>query len=326
MKRIVLVILAMVIVLTGCGATGQTDKNPSPISSSNVQVSNPVFIMAGIIDANDKAGINSKISARVASINAEVGTVVKKGDTLITFDTKDLEAQVAQAQAGVNTAQANLAKMQAGARPEQIAQAQATLESAKTSYLNAKNNYDRNQQLAAAGAISQSQLETMQTQLAASQAQYKSAQDQLDMLTQGETQETLNVLQAQVKQAQAALELANTQLSNGTIISPISGTVSAKNINVGELASPGVTLLSIVNVDTLYINASLPDGLIGSVKVGQAVVVKVADIPDKEFTGEISVVDPVIDSRSRSVLVKIKLDNPDSVLKPGMLAQIGLKK
>ncbi|OLN33423.1 HlyD family secretion protein [Desulfosporosinus metallidurans] len=324
MKRIVLAILAMVIVLTGCGATGQTDKNLT--SSSNVQASNPVFVMAGIIDANDKAGITSKISAKVASINAEVGTVVKKGDTLISFDTKDLEAQVAQAQAGVNTAQANLAKMQAGARPEQIAQAQAMLDSAKTSYLNAKNNYDRNQQLAAAGAISQSQLETMQTQLAASQAQYKSAQDQLDMLTKGETQETLNVLQAQVKQAQAALELAKTQLSYGTIVSPISGTVSAKNINVGELASPGVTLVSVVGVDTLYIKASLPDGLIGSVKVGQAVVVKVADIPDKEFTGEISVVDPVIDSRSRSVLVRIKLDNPDSILKPGMLAEIGLKK
>lgn len=324
MKRIVPVILVMVIVLTGCGASGQTDINLS--SSSNVQASSPIFVMAGIIDANDKAGITSKLSAKVASINAEVGTVVKKGDTLITFDAKDLEAQVAQAQAGVITAQANLAKMESGARPEQIAQAQVMLDSAKTSYLNAKNNYDRNQQLAAAGAISQSQLETMQTQLAASQAQYSSAQDQLDMLTQGETQETLNVLQAQVKQSQAALELAKTQLSYGTIVSPISGIVSAKNINEGELASLGAPLVSVVNVDTLYIKASLPDGLIGSVKVGQAVAVKVADIPDKEFTGEISVVDPVIDSRSRSVLVRIKLDNPDSVLKPGMLAEIGLKK
>lgn len=146
------------------------------------------------------------------------------------------------------------------------------------------------------------------------------------MLTKGETQETINVLQAQVKQAQAALDLAKTQLSNGTLVSPISGTVSAKNINVGELASPGVTLVSIVNNSTLFVQASLPDGLANSVKVGQAVIVKVADIPDKEFTGKISVIDPVIDSRSRSVLVKTELNNPNSVLKPGMLAEIGLKK
>jgi len=169
-------------------------------------------------------------------------------------------------------------------------------------------------------------LEIAQTQLSAAQAQYNQAQDQLDILTKGETKETLNVLQAQVKQAEAALDLAKTQLAYGTIVSPVSGIVRAKNINVGELASVGATLLSVVNVDSLFINASLPAGLIGSVKVGQQVVVNISEIPDQEFPGEVAVVDPVIDSRSTSVLVKIILNNPDPVLKPGMLAKIGLKK
>lgn len=322
MKRVMLIILAMVVVLTGCSAADQNDKQ----ASTDVQASKPVFVMAGIIDANEKAGITTKIPAKVASISIDVGAVVKKGDTLISLDSKDIEAQVAQAQAGVNTAQANLAKMQSGARPEQLAQAQSILDSALTSYTNAKNNFDRNQQLSTAGAISQAQLETAQTQLSAAQTQYNSAQDQLAMLTKGETQETLNVMQAQVKQAQAALDLVKTQLTNGTIISPVSGIVSAKNINVGELASPGVILVSVVNVDSLYIKASLPAGLMESVKVGQEVVVKVTEIPDKEFPGEVSFIDPVIDSRSRSVLVKVKFNNPDSILKPGMLAEIGLKK
>ena len=81
-----------------------------------------------------------------------------------------------------------------------------------------------------------------------------------------------------------------------------------------------------VNVDSLYINASLPAGLSGSVQVGQKVVVKVSEIPDKEFSGEVSVVDPVIGSRSRTVLAKITINNPDLVLKSGMLAEIGLIK
>ena len=322
MKKVMLIILAMVVVLTGCSAAGQQDKK----AGTNVQTSKPVFVMAGIIDANEKAQITTKISAKVASITVDVGSAVKKGDTIISLDTKDIEAQVAQAQAAVDTAQANLTKIQAGARPEQIAQAQVLLDSAKTSYTNAKNDFDRNQQLSTAGAISQAQLETAQTQLSAAQAQYSSAQDQLEMLTKGETKETIDVLQAQVKQAQAALDLAKTQLAYGTIVSPVSGTVSAKNINVGELASPGVTLLSVVNVDSLFINASLPAGLVGSVKDGQEVVVKVSEIPDKEFPGEVSMVDPVIDSRSTSVIVKIQIKNPDPILKPGMLAEIGLKK
>ena len=322
MKKIAVIILTMVVGLTGCGAATQTETK----ANVSVQESEPVFIMAGIIDANDKAVITTKISAKVAAISVDVGTAVKSGETIITLDTKDIEAQVAQAQAGVSTAQANLIKAQSGARPEQIAQAQATLDSAKVSYLNTKSSFDRNQQLLAAGAITQAQFETVQTQLAGAQAQFNSAQSQLDLLVQGETHETLNVLQAQVNQAQAALDLAKTQLAFGTIVSPISGTVSVKNINVGELASPGAALVSIVNVDSLFINASLPAGLISSVKAGQKVVVKVSEIPDKEFSGEVSVVDPVIDSRSRTILVKVKLDNPDSVLKSGMLAQIGLKK
>lgn len=322
MKKIVVILLTMVVGLTGCGSIGQVEKQVS----NYVQDSKPVFVMAGIIDANDKAVITTKISAKVSDISVDVGSAVKKGDTIITLDTKEIEAQVAQAQAGVNTAQTNLIKAQAGVRPEQIAQAQATVDSAKVSYINTKNNFDRNQQLLAAGGISQSQFEASETQLAAAQAQYNSAQNQLDILIKGETQETLNVLQAQVQQAQAALDLAKAQFANGTIVSPISGIISAKNINIGELASPGDNLVSVVNVDSLYINASLPAGLIGSVKVGQKVVVKVSEIPDKEFSGEISVVDPVIDSRSRTVLVKVNLDNSDAVLKSGMTAEIGLIK
>jgi HlyD family secretion protein len=322
MKRLFLIVLTMGVVLTGCGTAGQPDQK----ANTNVQESKPVLVMAGIIDANEKAVITTKIPAKVADIPVDVGTVVKKGDTIITLDTKDIEAQVAQAQAGVNTAQANLIKAQTGARPEQIAQAQAVLDSAKISYSNTKNNFDRNQQLLTAGGISQSQFETSQTQLAAAQAQYDSAQNQLDILTKGETQETLNVLQAQVKQAQAALDLSKAQLAFGTIVSPVSGTVSVKNINVGELASPGANLLLVVNVDTLYINASLPAGLIGSVKVGQKVVVKVTEVPDKEFSGEVSVIDPVIDSRSRTVLAKVKINNPDAILKAGMMAEVGLIK
>jgi len=319
MKRVIFIILAMVLVLTGCSAAAQKDQP----AKTDVQASKPVYLMAGIIDVNEKAGITTKIPAKIATISVAIGSVVKKGDTLISLDSKDIEAQVAQAQAGVNTAQANLTKMQSGARPELIAQAQATLDSALTIYTNTKNNYERKQQTIP--PLEVSLLEAAQTQMATAQAQYNSAKDQLDILNKGETKEAINVLQTQVKQAQAALDLAKTQLTNGTLISPVSGIVNAVNINVGELASPGVILVSVVNVNSLYIKASLPVTLIDSVKVGQEVVVKITEIPDKEFAGEVSYIDPVIDARSRTVLANVKLSNPDSSIKPGMLAEIGLK-
>lgn len=324
MKRIIPIFIVAFMLFTGCSSINSQDA--SKVTNTGAQQSKTVFFLAGKIDAAQKADITTKIPAKVLSVAVDIGSVVKKGDPIIMLDTKDLEAQVAQAQAVVNTALANLTKTQNGARPEQISQAQAALDSAKTSYTNAKNSYNRNKQLFDNGGISQSQLDQAVTQLAAAQAQYNSATEALNILNSGETQSTLNVLDSQVKQSQAALELVKTQLANGTILSPVSGIVSAKNINIGELASPGVILVSVVDVNALIINASLPTGLIGEVKVGQSVAVKVSEIPDKEFQGEVYIVDPVIDSRSRSVLVKIRLNNSDSVLKPGMFAEIGLKK
>lgn len=321
MKRVAGFLLVLSVLLTGCNSPKATIEG-----DTTAQVNKPVYVMAGIIDANEKSQITTKLAGKVADIAVDVGSTVQKGDVLIRLDTKEIEAQVAQAEAAVATAQANLAKMAAGTRPEQIAQAQSALDSAQISYTNAKNNYDRNQQLLAAGAISQVQFETSQTQLAAAQAQFNAAQDQLKILTQGETQESLNVLRAQVAQSQAALDLAKTQLENGTIIAPVSGTISAKSINLGELASPGAALLSIVNLNSLYVNASLPEGSMQDIKVDQEVAVKVAEINDQEFKGKVTMINPVVDSRSKSVLVKVSIDNPNSVLKPGMLAEIGIIK
>lgn len=322
MRRALFLILAINLALPGCSAANQ---QALPAEAA-APVTKPVYIMAGIIEANEKAGVTTKISAKVAGISVDVGSVVQKGDPLITLDSQDVDAQVAQAEASVNTAQANLVKLQAGARPEQIAEAQSKLESAEINYTNMKNNYERSQELLKAGALSQAQLETAQTQVASAQAAYESAKDQLEILIKGDTAETINVLQAQVRQAQAALEVTKTQLANVTITSPISGIVSAKNIHVGEFTSPSSILLTVVNADSLYVKASLPESFIGRVQIGGEVLVKVADISDQEFSGEVTFIDPVVDSRSRSVIVHVTANDSNSLLKPGMLAEIALKK
>lgn len=321
MKRIIPLFIIAALLVTGCGSGDH--QNDGQETGGEEQEKKPVFFMAGKIESGEKADVTTKISAKVGKINVEVGSVVKQGDPLIILDTKEIEAQVTQAQAGMHTAEANLRKTETGARPEQKDQAQAALDSAAVNYENAKNTYQRNEELFNSGAISQSQLESAETQLAAALAQYNSAQDTLDILTKGETKETLDVLQAQVKQSQAALELAEAQLANGTILSPVSGVVSAKNINVGELAVPGAILISIVNTDSLYVNAFLPSGLLEKVRVGQQVVAKVSEIPEEVFAGRVEIISPVMDAGSKNVSVKVKLENAKVPLKPGMFAEIG---
>jgi HlyD family secretion protein len=319
MNKAALFIAALLLLFSGWHFGEQPRVNAAAPSSKIV------FIMAGKVEAKEKAEITSKITAKVMAVKVDVGSAVKQGAPIVVLDTRDLEAQMEQAQAGVATAQANLLKVQSGARSEQITQAQAAVDSAKQNYELARINYQRMASLYQTEVISKLQLETSEGQLKAAEAQYISATKQLEMLNQGETPQTIAVMEAQVKQAQAGLNLVKTQLSNGVILAPISGVVSAKNINNGEMATVGLPLLSIVNVDSLYVNAYLPAGWVTKVKTGQPVIIKISEIPARQFQGAIVAISPVIDPKSRNTLVKVKLDDPDSLLKPGMFAEIGLK-
>ncbi|OOM78098.1 efflux RND transporter periplasmic adaptor subunit [Clostridium sp. BL-8] len=330
MKKTMLVCLVAAMILSGCGPAASTagTKTSSQITAqttTDAQVK-VKYIMAGKIDSNDQVNIASKISARVSEVLVDVGSNVNAGDVIVKLDTTDLQAQVDQAQAAVNTANASLANAMNSTRPEQIEQAQAALDSANKSYDVAKKNYDRTKSLVDAGAATQQQLETADQQLSAAEAQQKSSQDQLKMLQDGATETSIDVFKAQVEQAQAALKTAQTALDNATITSPISGKVTAKSINVGEMASPGVALASISDPNALVVNAYVPLEISNQLKEGSDVTVRVSEVGDTEFEGKIAVINSKLNSQSNNVLVKVSLSDPNSLLKPGMFAEIGLKE
>lgn len=291
MKKTMLVCLVVALMLSGCGSTnnGNTSNNSKTAETTTEQAKNK-YIMAGKIEANDQANIASKISARVSEVLVDVGSKVNAGDTIVKLDTQDLQAQVNQAQAAVDTANATLTNAMNSTRPEQISQAQATLDSANEAYDVAKKNYDRTKALVDAGANTQQQLEAAHQQLTTAESQQKSAQEQLNMLNNGATQTSIDVYKAQVAQAEAALKTAQTTLNNGTLTAPISGVVNAKSINVGEMASPGATLVSISNPDALVVNAYAPLDIAGQLQEGQDVVVKVSEVDNVEFDGKITVI------------------------------------
>ena len=327
MKKTTLICLLLSMILSGCSSTtGTSINNNLQTTEATSESTKTQYIMAGKIEANDEANIASKISARVSEISVDIGSQVNQGDTIIKLDTQDLQAQVDQAQAAVNTAQASLANATNSTRPEQIAQAQAALDNATESHSVAQKNYDRTKTLVEAEANTQQQLESAQQQLVAAESQQKSAQEQLNMLNSGATETSINVYKAQVEQAQAALKTAQTALSNGTITSPISGVVNAKNINLGEMASANTTLLSISNPSGLYVNAYAPLEIVSKLKEGQDVAVKISEVPDKVFEGKIAVINSKLNSQSRNVLVKVTLSDPDLLLKPGMFGEIGLNE
>jgi len=325
MKKTMLVCLFLAMTLSGC-SSAQSTSNNSQITENKQEQSKNTYLMAGKIEANDQVNLAAKNSARVSEVLVDIGSKVSAGDTIIKLDTQELQAQVDQAQAAVNTAKANLTNAMSATRPEQIAQDQATLDSATETHEVAKKNYDRTKTLLEADAATQQQLETANQQLTIAEAQQKTAQEVLNMHKNGATEASIDVFKAQVEQSEAALKTSQTSLINGTITSPISGIVTAKNINVGEMASPNATLASISNINALCVNAYAPLDIVNQLKEGQDVVVKVSEVENVEFEGKIIVINSKLNSQSRNILVKVSLSDPNSELKPGMFAEVGLKK
>lgn len=321
MKKSIPLLLSLLVLFTGCSSSESGAKQTIKNESSTQDI----YILSGKIQADSSANVASKINARVIELKVDVGTKVNAGDPIIYLDTKDIEAQLKQAEAAVVTAQANLDKITAGSRTEQIAAQQASVNGLKTAYDIAQKNYDRQKALLQSGSTAQINVEQAEQVLSSAKAQYDSAVQNLNILQNGATQSDINAVSATVKQAQAAVELAKTSLSYGIITAPISGTVTTKNINEGEMSGIGQPLVTIVSSNGLHVDSYTPEELLPKLKTGLQVNVKVLEFPEKTFQGEISAISEQIDSRNKNALVKISLKDGDYILKPGMFAEIGLK-
>lgn len=141
----------------------------------------------------------------------------------------------------------------------------------------------------------------------------------------------VEIAELQVEQAEASLDVIKVQLDKLTVVSPASGVVASRNAEVGEIAQPGLPVLSVTELDEVTLTAYVPEGKIGLVKLGQEAQVSVDSYADEYFTGTIVSISPnalftpkniqLKDEREKTVFaVKISLANPEQKLKPGMPA------
>lgn len=309
------------LLFTGCTSEAYPKSDYSEKKAESIN-----YIIAGRVTSTN-SDISSKLSGKVSEIMVKEGDRVKEGDVLLKIESKELEAQLMQAQSGVLVAQANYEKVKSGARKEQKSQAKAAYESAKKSEELAKTNYERSKLLYESGGLSKQQLETSEMQLQSASSQKVSAQAQMDIINQGESKETLDVLQAQIEQAKASANSVKVQLDNQLIKAPYDGVVSKKYIEKGEMAAAGSKLFNIQGKGNLKIEGNLPESLIGKVSENNAVVVRFPDLSkEKEYQGIISMVNPALDDSGKGDSVEIIISQADDSIKTGMFAEVGLKK
>ena len=199
------------------------------------------LVLSGNIEVTD-AQLGFKVPGRVIARLVSEGDRVKAGELVARLDDADQQQQLALRRAELAGAAAALAELEAGSRPQEIAAAAATLRSAEAERDRARLDFARQQELRSKDAIADREFEASQAQLKVAEARAAEAAERLTLVTEGPRAEDLAQGRARVDQARAAAALAEIQLENTRLTSPLTGVVLSDNIEPGEFVAAGTKL------------------------------------------------------------------------------------
>jgi HlyD family secretion protein len=296
----------------------------------NNEGGDPFIRVSGNIETTE-VDVGFKISGRISNLSIQEGDWVEKGKILAKLDDEDLKQRLALAQATLKSAQIRLEKLLAGSRPEEIKQAEASLRQAQFDFENKKIQYARMKALFEKGVIPKETLDNAETGFKMAEASVQRATENYQLVKKGPRKEDIEDARAQVEQAEASLRLNETQLSYAILESPISGIVLVKSGEVGEVVNPGTSILTLADIENVWLKAYIPEVDLSRVIWGQEVLVTTDIKPQKEYKGKISFISSEAEFTPKQIQtekervtlvyrVKIDIRNPDRELKPGMPA------
>jgi HlyD family secretion protein len=296
---------------------------------------------AGTIEASGtleavEVNVSAKVAGQIQTLFVDEGSIVKSGDTLAILDhaTNDIELQ--QAEAGVDLANAQYQLLVIGTRSEDLRQAEEGLRQSESTYKTAKDDYERIKGLYATKSVTKKELDDAESRYTIAQAMNTSAEQNLQKLKHFARPEDLAAAKARLDQATAAADLLRKQISDAHIIAPVSGTVTHKPVEAGELVSIGTTIATISRLESLNLMIYVGDTELGRVKLGGPADLVIDTYPDKTFPAKVIYISPIAEFTPKNVQtkedrtklvfgVKLEVDNKDGILKGGMPVDAYLK-
>jgi membrane fusion protein, multidrug efflux system len=274
-------IAAVLLAFGGCKGSADAKGAPPPAAASNAIEIGPENVVVA------RTGELRAGPAISGTLTPELSPTVRAEVSGSVMQTKAEEGQrVRKGDLLVRIEDASIREAYLSAKSAQRS-AQLTLE-------NARRDLERNQRLEAAGAISQQALESAQRSLSAAEA---AASD-----------------------ATSRLAAAAKQLSNTEVRSPITGIVSARRVDAGDVVQLGTALVTVVDPSSMRLEATVPADQISAVHVGQSVEFTVNGYPGKTFTGRVQRINPAADSATRQVRIFVSIPNRTNTLVAGLFA------
>ncbi len=289
-----------------------------------------VLRVSGNIEITD-AEVSFKIAGRVVERSVSEGESVKAEQAVARLDTSELGQEVGLRSAEVRAAEASLAELVTGSRPEEIAQSEAVVRRMQADVARARADYKRLKKLYEQDNVSGQDYDAAKSAVEVTTAKLGEAQEQLRLVQKGPRIEKVERARAQLQQAKEALALAETRLGYAALTSPLTGVVLSHNIEPGEFVAPGTPIVTVGDLEHVWLRAYVDETDLGHVKVGQAAQVTADTYPDKVYEGRVSFIASQAEFTPKSVQTKkervklvyrtkITIDNPHMELKAGMPA------
>jgi len=280
------------------------------------------YSAVGTIWPREKADVAAKISAQIKQMALLKNRLVHAGEIIAVLESRDLQAQRAEAVAALNEARANERSLITGTIPKTNAEDQKALSDARAKVNNARATYERRQALFARGGISKKELEASQLDLTTAEDELRLQEQTVALRTRSLNPNDRTLAAARTAQAQQRVATLDAQLSYATIRSPITGIVTDQFQYEGEFASAGGKLVTIADSSTVIVKAPFSDTAVAELKTGDAASVVPTDTSAEEMHGQITLVSRSSDPANRTVEVWVTLGNDGGKLRPNGAAQV----
>jgi HlyD family secretion protein len=286
--------------------------------------------VSGHIEAT-QTDLSFKVPGKIAAIHFDEGDEVRQGQVVAELEAQDLREDVALAEANLGSAQANLAKLLAGSRPQEIAAAKAAMDQAQADLHNKKLDYERNEDLFRQGVVPASRRDSAEAAYRVAQQAWRQAQENYRLVKAGPRVEDIEAGREAARQARANLDLARTRLGYARLYAPVGGVVLVREAEPGEVVAVGAPVLTTGDLDHAYLEAYIPETDLARVRYGQRASVTTDTYPGKRYPGRVYFISSqaeftpkTVETRKERVTLvyrtKVAVSNPRHELKAGMPA------
>ncbi|HEV2158577.1 HlyD family secretion protein [Bradyrhizobium sp.] len=247
------------------------------------------LLVQGEVDAT-RLDIAARVDGRVKEIPAERGQNVTANAVLVRIDNPETVAKQEQVKAAKAVADAQLANIMVGTRVEVVAARKAEMDRAQAALVLAQKTFDRTRTLAEQGNAPQARLDQATDALHETGRSVDQAKSAYEQAVNGYTKEERAIAKANVEKAEADIQGVQSIIDQLVVYAPVASQVYQRNVEPGEYVSPGVPLVTLINLAEVWVHFDLREDLIKNLKVGDKFDVRIPALNDRSVTVEVKLI------------------------------------